>query len=217
MPQPLSKVYPSSGYSFGPGFIELRPALTSIVATVIAHFSDTELQFSLIYHRLTGMDAEVAFEMLRTTNARHQIVKQVLAAAKHKLAAEELFVFEQAVSDFKTTAKLRDKFAHNLWGISEEHPDVLLMVRPEFYYKSIIATDRAQREGRTPTISELKPSTDEIYVYHKADLLYELAKVNRSHRILYQTVGFLIQFHPEDRVQRLEQLRVTLQFPIRRS
>lgn len=191
MPQPLSKVSPKAGVAFGPRFMEKRPELAQIVAFSIAHFAYVELQFSFIYHLVVGTDAAVAFAMLKTSQARRQNVRNVKAAADHSLNTNERAFIEQVLSEFLAVAKARDAFAHNLWGVSDQLPDALLMIEPDYYHHMSIVNERASREGRAPTVEELLQSNDSIMVYRRADLERELKRINDANDIMRTTVGLL--------------------------
>ena len=191
MPQPLNKVMRTASTAFGPGFLETRPHLANIVAFVIGNFSYVELQFSLVYHRTLGTDAAVAFSMLRASQARRQAINNVNAAASHTVPKSELDIFNDVLARFKAAAKIRDTYAHSLWGTSDQLPDALLLAGPEYYHHMEIAHDRAKKDDRIPSISELRPPTEMVMVYREDDLKRDLKQINDTNELLRATVGLL--------------------------
>jgi hypothetical protein len=211
MPQPLSKVLRTAGAAFGPGFIDLRPELASLVASTISHHSYNELQVSFIYHELFKGDGVDAFQKLNDSRARRQkVIKDLRLQAKSILNIEEYDTLANVLKRFESAAKIRDKYAHGLWGISDQLADSLLLIDTKVYQNVFSYTMKTLSIGGRLDIEKARFPDKKILVYNRSDLRRQFELIKNTHKILYEVVGAFSIHEGEKRVERFREIGAQL-------
>jgi hypothetical protein len=112
----------------------------------------------------------------------------------------EYELFTKTAKAVKAVEKERNEFAHQLWGISDDLPDALLLVDAEYRLKHLLEIGALMRQRvidiaqttLAPTIQALPPlallaalDPSKIYVYRKSDLERSRDRASGMHRFIH--------------------------------
>ena len=162
----------------------MSPHLAAIVAEIIAINSEIDLQQGRYLASLLGTDqvAGVAMFLAITGDMTRRDV--VAAASRTKRTIEEYALYERAFKKLRAVEAERNAFAHQLWGISDELPDALLLVDLEYRLSHMMEIDEMMKEWRKrirsgrievtrirpPPAAAMRLDPSKIGVYREADL-----------------------------------------------
>lgn len=138
MPEKLSDVCPDAEVVFwglGSRFLKERPALSVLAMECIASWSAVEDFLLHMYARLMEENS-LAFETYLKFDIQTAKSQAILTAAESRLKnhPKKLSVLKAILRIAKTNQKMRDKIAHNTWGICHELPNALLLLDPRARY-----------------------------------------------------------------------------------
>jgi hypothetical protein len=194
-PQPLSKVNPQAGISLGPGVLAMRPQLAAIVTEIIALESEIDLQRGRYLAALLGSNQMVGVAMFLAITSAVTRRDTLDAASKAILNDLEYELFTRTARAVKAVEKERNAFAHQLWGISDDLPDALLLVDAEYRLKHLLEIDALMRQRvfdiassnqalpPLALLAALDPS--KIDVYRKSDLERSRDRASRMHKFTH--------------------------------
>jgi hypothetical protein len=167
-PTPLNKVKRGVSVFWDVDGLEQRPELAAKVMRVIGIWSNIDMLLTEIFCRLMNVDIRTgayAFSAVQNPRVRQEMIEE---AAKVSLRRDpkgrELLLL--AFSKMKGRAKVRNKFAHAIWGIPSQ-PNALVRGDPVYLAKSFSGqhwVERVFKKGRDPQQAAQLESVD-----HAAD------------------------------------------------
>jgi hypothetical protein len=199
-PQLLSRIKPQASISLGPGFLAMRPQLAAIVTEIIALGSEIDLQRGRYLAALLGSNQMVGVAIFLAITSAVTRRDTLDAASKSILNDLEYELFTRTARAVKAVEKERNAFAHQLWGISDDLPDALLLVDAEYRLKHLLEIGALTRQRvidiaqntLAPTIQALPPlallaalDPSKIYVYRKSDLERSRDRASGMHRFIH--------------------------------
>lgn len=172
-PQPLSKVRASGPVRFGTGVLSEQTDLAQKILKVINIGSLIELDWAIILSELLRSDPAVGVAMYQAISSAEARRAALLAAAKSRLTDQGDFgLFQAVVSTARHAARLRNSFAHHIWGDSDDIPDALLLAPPEEFVR--LSVDAGARPRLHPgfrrSLDTKHIDRSNVYVYRRADL-----------------------------------------------
>jgi hypothetical protein len=184
-PQPLTKVK-ADNWIFGTDGLVRRPEEAALVTYAIAGWSATEAHLGHIFGVLVGAKQPVAMRMyaeMRSFEVQRTLLE---TAAKELLPARYSDMFLAVLRILKAAAAIRHKFAHGIWGSSQDLPGALLLAEPRCFWHMRVARDRYWKRIKDVTGPALlkQPQVDRslIYVYTTRDLKEACEKTEISYR-----------------------------------
>ncbi len=193
MPQPLYKASPGSQLIFGPTMLESRTHLASMIGQGISVWAYTETNWGNILAAIMHVDSSAAMRMYAAVEGFHNQRQMVRAVARSNLSGSDLEAFEDTFDAVNQSAKQRHRFAHWIWGVSENLPNDLLLMEPKEYWRLHGAMYDFERDNDvdSPSFVSNFPTFDrkKILVYTEKDITgvvrdmhtaYSLTKVLRD-------------------------------------
>jgi len=116
--QPLSSLDPKAGYSFGIDILERHPELASYIAQTISIGSIIERRWSAILVQLLQADPLTGMAMYQALTSTVAQRAALGAAAKVRLSPEDFKLFQAVATAITPARKIRNDFAHHIWGES---------------------------------------------------------------------------------------------------
>lgn len=192
VPHPLANVRRQAGVAFGIGFLDQRPELMPLVAKIVERAAYLELQFNFAFYRVVGTAPATGFAILDVLRGRRQAVQVFEAAATKSFAGDELHMVMGVIGAFGSAMSRRDVIAHQLWGISDQLPDALLLIEPELYHNSLLAFDLATQRGEAPAIDAVRFDFRRIMVYREPDFIEIIDGLQQTFQAMYSLNGWLM-------------------------
>jgi hypothetical protein len=173
MPNPLSRVREDPKVSFAPVLL-LEHKLAPRIATSLAMWSVTEAGLGRLLTVIMGAQARPSLAMFGALTSNAAKVATVKAAARSILPEKELEMFEAISPLLDRAAAQRHKFAHHIWGVSEDVPDALLLVDPMHSLGFTVDVNehvfaRLRDWSLEAETSVPKFPIDKVFVYRAAD------------------------------------------------
>lgn len=159
--QPLSSVNPKANHGFGTTTFKEYPNLAIYVAKVISFGSVMEHKWAAIFAHAMKSDLEAAMTIYKGLSGSASRLSILRGLAGLRLSVEDYELMEAVYVATRYAQRLRNDFAHHLWGYSPEIKDALLLIDPT-YYPALDAT-AGIIEGQTFDKSKM-------YVYRERDL-----------------------------------------------
>ncbi|TIW28763.1 MAG: hypothetical protein E5V63_03890 [Mesorhizobium sp.] len=164
MTELLSAVSPKANYRVGVTALKERPKLAAMIAEVIALGSSIDHQWTMIMSSLSNADPQAIMAMHSTVSNSTVQRQMLLAVAAIKMKPELLNLFKAIDTVLTPCRRLRNEFAHHLWGDSEELQDALLLIDPTVWVDFDVYL-------KTPDAAAQSPNAHEkIFVYREKDL-----------------------------------------------
>jgi hypothetical protein len=173
----------------------MRPQLAAIVTEIIALGSEIDLQRGRYLAALLGSNQMVGVAMFLAITSAVTRRDTLDAASKSILNDLEYELFTRTARAVKAVEKERNAFAHQLWGISDDLPDALLLVDAEYRLKHLLEIGELMRQRvfdiasstqalpPLALLAALDPS--KIYVYRKSDLELSRDRASGMHRFTH--------------------------------
>ena len=171
-PQPLSRVNPNARYSFTKDGIGAYPNLCARAMEIIHLHSIVEHRWSLILVEVLRADPKTGMAMYQALSSSEARRAALLAAAYAVLTQEDAFLFHACLEAGTPIRRVRNHFAHHLWGTSEDIPDAILLANPAtFLQRDVIfaAANKAMRETGRVVVPKDEAQPD-IQVWRASDL-----------------------------------------------
>jgi hypothetical protein len=179
---PIFKKYKS--YSVGPGSIEQRPELASIVATCLAMWSEAELQLALTLAAVLNSNTEPAVAVfLSFKNSRAQ--REALEAAGSAALDKKILAALRAVlAVHGSLQKERDDLAQGMFGVAHDLDDALLWIEMKAQARFLVRVYHKEYNhiAEPDPHKELK---ENLFVYRKADLKKILSDIKEFQRAAF--------------------------------
>jgi hypothetical protein len=181
--QPLSRVKPGGVLSTWGGQIKLstRPEVAAKVADCIAAWSNIEESLCIFLSMLLHASENAITAMLAATESRAAQLRMIEAAAKAEMPQNYFDSFSVLLtSQIRPAMKERDKLAHWCWGISDEIPDALLIMKPSDNVTGELEALKIQAATAEPMVKV--ENKREVFVVTAGDLdrMYERFDVARE-------------------------------------
>ena len=128
--QPLSRVSPNASVHFGaPDTMQQRPGLAIKIAHCISQFSSLETMLGMSLALMLHADARVMLGMYTALENRSAQLKNSSSRSKGKTRSKiNTMCSNVLLSVFvRPLMKTRDKFAHWVWGMTDDLPSALLL------------------------------------------------------------------------------------------
>lgn len=126
MPQPLRK--PCHLTFSG---LRSRPRHAQVIGQIVAISGRIESRLASLLAIMTGGLTHVTVPMflaVRSTDAQRAMLS---AAAEQVLQADSLQRFTELMAEWKQRYGERNKLVHNIWGHSDDHPDLAIRIASE--------------------------------------------------------------------------------------
>jgi hypothetical protein len=168
--KPFHQFYKAGmAYLIGPGRINDRPELASLVGQCVAMWSDVELQMALLLGAIlkTNSDAAVAlFLAIKTSRTQRDALSTV---ARLLLIGHDLDAFEALLIVYASLEKQRNALAHGLFGISDAIPDAILWSDTQDHANFLINVYLHEYKGK-PLPDPHEKLRSDMFVYTRKDL-----------------------------------------------
>jgi hypothetical protein len=183
--QPLATFPDVKSFTFGPGSVFKRPKLAPYIMLILEHWAFTEWGILRIGASCVGGDLTIATAMLQAVDSQAAQRSAILAAAKSMLDDEHWIIFEAAFFSILPSRAIRNKFAHHLWGVSNDLPDALIL--QDTRHANLELAKRVKRvqqriaDGVAPVFAgERDVNRGEMFVWREADFKKEVENAARA-------------------------------------
>lgn len=191
MPQPLSKICPGANWSWSTHAIDQVPALAPHICKIFSSWAAVEYSLEMLFLSVTrgsSRSALAVFDSLESERAKFGAIR---AAARVHLQQSDVIALEAVLAMVKSAGKLRNRFAHHLWGTVEQVPDRLLLTPPDVASRiwretkiTLFAIKYLKRNDRdTQKLSQ--EETSRVMVYDLAEIEQIILDLNEAIRALY--------------------------------
>jgi len=130
-PQPLSRVKRDASFHWGTGVLTPYPHLCCIITETISFGSQVEFNWSAILVHLLQSDARTGMAMYEALSGGEGRRAALEGAAKVALSIEDFRLFKAVEKALAPARNVRNRFAHHVWGATDEIPDALLLIDPQ--------------------------------------------------------------------------------------
>lgn len=183
MPKILSDINPDAHIDIKPEALRKYPELATFVIEVIASWSRVDWRMAGLLTLCVKAEFRTVSAMLSVLNSPRAQHDAILAGIEMTVTPDD---FKLITATFKTTTedrKIRDKFAHHMWGVSPDVPDCLILANPReltVSFSRVIAN-----LATTGTKGQGNLETSKILVYYKADLEEALKRAQRAFSVIH--------------------------------
>jgi hypothetical protein len=160
---------PGTSYAIGPGQINSRPELASLVGQCIAMWADIELQMGLSLGAILKTNSEAAVALFLAAKTSRAQRDSLAAVARLLLTGDDLDAFEALMTIYVSLEKQRNALAHGLFGISDALPDALLWCDMQNHANYLINAYLAVYQGK-PLADPNAKLREYMFVYTRRDL-----------------------------------------------
>jgi hypothetical protein len=137
-PQPLSRVKRNASTKFDPDIHLSHPDLAVYPMAVISRWARTDAMFAeLLSAMLKSTDLAVGMAMYQALTGGDSRRAALAAAAAESLSDEDCWLMDAVIRVNKPSRDQRNAFAHNLWGVSSDVPNALLLVDPTIFVRHL--------------------------------------------------------------------------------
>ena len=203
MPQPLSTFRRVKTWHMTPGSVWRRPQLAWHVMHVIEQWSEIEAFTLQLGAKLMQGDMVTSMSVLQALESHNAQRAATIAAARASLNPEHFRIFDAALNSTSASRNTRHKFAHHLWGVSDELLSELLLQNPRhanLEHARIAKIGKAKAAGaKTNEPIEVDRSTIFVWTKDDFDLASKAALKARNIVVtLYSVVSALESGRPVD-------------------
>ena len=130
-PQPLSRVKPNAAFQWGTGVLARYPNLCCIITEAISFGSQVEFNWSAILVDLLKSDTRTGMAMYEALSGGESRRAALEGAAKSALSEADFLLFKAVEKVLAPARRIRNDFAHHIWGASKAVPKALLLIDPK--------------------------------------------------------------------------------------
>lgn len=178
-----------------------RPDLALLVFQYVATWSRVDADTELMLHSCLNADHAVLTAILDGITSSEARRAGVENAIEQSLGSASRAAFQAIRKEATGCRRQRHKFAHHIWGHSQEEPDVLLLCDPALMGRHLTATRRRTQSfgaadgsgavylafgGHNPKTVDWRQVAAQFDKYDQSELQKHLTKVIRVHRLLTQ-------------------------------
>lgn len=208
-PQPLCNLPQVRTIQYGPAAVEtVDPEILGLVSQILAKWSYVEVALTRLTASFLGAHATAVAAMLSGIQNARLRIGVIERAAKEELEGEALDFFGRTLAVVDRVAKVRNRFAHDLWATSPELPGWLLLIDPKHVvgleakhveYREKI-TDLSAGRNRA-AVEHLVPRTEfddkKVFGYTRDEINQELMEARRAEMLLLMLEVFVHPGPPE--------------------
>ena len=207
-PQPLTSArpgYQSVRFHLIDDAMEKRPKLAGLVMRIINIWSYTDHSLATLTTSFLKADFETVTEMLQALTGIEGRRAAITAAAQSTLSVDDFNLFTAVMRVIRPLRKRRNDFAHFLWGILPDEPDVLLLLNPKYLAQYDAKTRSWSKEfmAYRPTGAERpeippRPEIDftKVFVYREQDLIEDVNHATKASQFVFMLQFALSPSHP---------------------
>ena len=206
-PQPLTTLRPGDqpvSFQLIDDAMEKRPKLAGLVMRVINIWSYTDHSLATLATNFLKADFETVTAMLQALTGVEARRAAISAAAQSTLSADDFNLFTAVMKVIRPSRKRRNDFAHFLWGILPDEPNMLLLLNPKYLAQYDAESRSWSRDFMAyPTRAERseippRPEIDlmNVFVYRKQDLLEDVDHATTAHGLVFSLHFALSPGHP---------------------
>ncbi len=107
--------------------LQERPKLAAHIGLIMGMWAVVESELSRLLSIMLQSDAEVGATLFSVIKAEAGRLAMIEAIAKDRLTSEQQAEFAGLKKRVTSVGGYRDRLAHNIWAISEDHPDSLIL------------------------------------------------------------------------------------------
>ena len=141
MPQPVRRAC-----HFNLNGLQERPQHAAMLGVIVAISGRLESALGYLMALFSRGSAAITISMFHAVSSTDAQREMLIAAAEKSLVGPELDAFKELMEDFRPRYGERSKLVHNLWGVSNDHPDKALWCRSADA-ASVIAKLSAAKDG----------------------------------------------------------------------
>jgi len=171
--QPLSSIDPKAGYTFGTTTLDGHQELAAYIAQTISIGSIIERRWAAILVELLQADPLTGMAMYQALTSTVAQRAALGAAASVRLVPEDFKLFQAVATAITPARKLRNDFAHHIWGETGTVPGALLLIDPTTLVDGDVSESNAHRllalQQKGPIIEGA--DRKKMKVYRKDDLI----------------------------------------------
>lgn len=196
--QPLSRVKSKAGIKWGPDALKRYPDLCCIVMDTISLGSQIEYNWSVIIVDLLRAEPRAGMAMYEALAGGEARRAALMAASRVSLPKNDYLLVQAVEKALAPTRRNRNNFAHQIWGISDEVPDALMLINPAAlreFEVGVATTNFEMSRGRK---AKMFPDLDRasVMVWKKRDLEEARSSTIDALSILATLTGALNQSYP---------------------
>ncbi len=142
---PFLPKYADANVEIGHHLIEKMPNLAALIGRSAAHWSDVELQMSMVLGELLSRSpgAVAVFNVLRRFSIQRDVLE---AVAKYGLAGEQKRMFQALDNILKDLNSQRDAVVHGVWGKCDAIKDGAIWCKTQHHAHALVL--HFQSEGK---------------------------------------------------------------------
>lgn len=197
--QPLSSLDPKAGYSFGIDILDRHPELASYIAQTISIGSIIERRWSAILVQLLQADPLTGMAMYQALTSTVAQRAALGAAAKVRLIPQDFELFQAVQTAITPARKLRNDFAHHLWGESALVPGGLVLIDPATIVDDEVSESAVHQILALKQQGPIVEGADRkrMKIYRKEDLL-EAKGLVREAQVIVSDLWAALQFSDDE-------------------
>jgi hypothetical protein len=130
-PQPLSRVKPNAEVWWGVGILTPYPKLCCIITETISFGAQVEFNWSAILVDLLKSDPKTGMAMYEALSGGESRRAALEGAAQSALPEADFLLFKAIEKVLAPARRVRNDFAHHIWGASPTVPNALLLIDPK--------------------------------------------------------------------------------------
>lgn len=189
-PRPFSEVV-SEGYTWtwGPNEMLKRPEHAAYVAAVVGAWSHSEAGLVRLLATILKRSARSAVLMLDELRSFDRQATLVRRVARIELPPDDAALVDAVLGIVAPLAKVRNQFAHHIWGVSPLVDDGLLLAPPELqrdWYLVGLEMSELHHRWRDRPQPDYQRHNERILVYRLSDLKEAHAQMERAARLLFE-------------------------------
>jgi hypothetical protein len=104
-----------------------RPKLAAHIGLIVGMWATVESRLSHMLSIILHSDAEIGATLFSVIKAEGGRFAMIRAIAEDRLTPEQQAEYSALKKRIESVGSYRDAIAHNIWAISEDHPDSLIL------------------------------------------------------------------------------------------
>ena len=213
-PQPLSRVNRKAQVTYGPATATTYPNLCAIVMEVISLGAQADFNWSAILVDMLRADFKTGMAMYEALAGGEARRAALMGAAQSAFSPEDFLLLQAMEKAFAPTRRVRNDFAHHIWGRSIHVPNALLLIDPRCLRTFEVGVAMTNAEMARTRMAKVPPDFDRslIAVWREPDLAQAREAMIEALKCLGLLAGGLSFARPRIRIPELERKKL-LSYP----